>query len=400
MMDRFLRNTTALRILALVLACILWLAVHAPQGGSNQDKGGVTQTYPLSVHIETSNDMVVTSPEPSATVRVTTSLLRVPSLPADMLKAQLVANAQGLGPGTETLHVAAINMPSGIRSYSISPATITVVLEQKETVQRSVSLQVIGTPQVGYTLGQFNPGAIAANISGAASAVRSVKHIVGTVDITGLSQTTTKVVQLEPVDASGRVVQSVSVSPASISVTVPIAASTEAVNLTPVITGTPAPGYAVAGVTLATTQVTEVGLSAAQLPKAGLDVPVDVNNLSHDVSISVPVPLKQGMTSVSPPTVTAVVQIEPSATLTLQKLPIQVQGGNQASLTGVNSVDVVLSGPESVLRAISQNPSQVYAYVDASKAKSGTASLPIQVHVPAYVDVVNLSVRSAQVAIQ
>ncbi|GMA56998.1 hypothetical protein GCM10025858_15010 [Alicyclobacillus sacchari] len=395
-----MRNTTALRILALVLACILWLAVHAPQGGSNQDKGGVTQTYPLSIHIETSNNMVVTSPQPTATVRVTTSLLRVPSLPADMLRAQLVANAQGLGPGTETLHVAAIDMPNGIRSYSISPATVTVVLEQKQTVQRSVSLQIIGTPQSGYTLGRFDPGTITADISGAASAVQSVAHLVGTIDVSGLSQTTTKVVQLEPVDASGRVVQSVSVDPVSISVTVPIAASTQAVDLTPVVTGTPAPGYAVAGVTLATTQVTEVGLSSAQLPKGGLSVPVDVNNLSHTATVSVPIPLMQGMTSVSPSSVTAVVQVEPSITLPLQNLPIRVQGGNQASLTGPTTVDAVLSGPESVLHAIAQNPTQVYAYVDVSKAKSGTVSLPIQMHVPGYVEVVSLSARSVEVAIQ
>lgn len=400
-MDRFLRNNNALRILALVLACILWLAVHAPASTPSNQVAGVTQTYPLSVHVETSSDVVVSSISSStATVHVTSNIIRLATLPADMLKVQLVANAQGLGPGTQTLHVAAIDMPNDVKSYSVTPDLVTVVLERKDTEQRPVDLQIEGNPQSGYSLGDFQPGTDAVNVSGAKSAVARVARVIGNVDITGLSDTTTKVISLTPVDSKGDTVQNVTIAPASLSVTVPIVASTEQVALVPEVTGTPAPGYAVSGVTLDTKQVSEIGLAAKDLPKTGLQVPVDVSNLSNSTTVTASVPLLQGMTSVTPDTVTASVQIEPSATVTLSQLPVSVQNapsGTKVALVNNPKVDVTLSGPESVIHGLSAK--QVQVYVDASTLKPGDTTANITVRVPNWVNVSDISLRTVPVQV-
>lgn len=402
MMDRFLRNNNALRILALVIACILWLAVHAPQNGGASNSTGVTQTYPLPVHVEVGPGMVLTSAEPTATVKVTTSLLHVASLPADMLKAELVANAQGLKTGSQTINVAAVNMPDNVKSYAVDPPTVTVVLEKKVEEQRSVDLQIQGNPQSGYSLGDFQPGTQSVNVSGAKSAVKSVTHVVGNVDISGLNETTTKIISLEAVDSLGKPVSNVTIAPSSLSVTVPIVASTQQVALVPEITGSPAPGYAVSGIQLGIQQVAEVGLMQKDLPKSGLSVPIDVTNMSHTTSLTVQVPLLQGMTSVTPDSINVVVKIEPSATITLQQIPISVQNASSSlnvELKGAPKVNVTLSGPQSVIRKLSKNASQVHAYVDASQVESGSTTANITLRLPDFVNVVNMSQRTVPVVV-
>lgn len=402
-MERFLRNNNALRILALVLACILWLAVHAPQNGGASNTAGVTQTYPLPVHVELGPGMVMTSPQPTATVKVTTSLLHVASLPADMLHAELIANAQGLKSGTQTINIAAVHMPDNVKSYSIDPPTVTIEIEKKVTVERPVDMQIQGNPQSGYSLGDFQPGTQSVNVSGAKSEVKSVARVVGTVDISGLSETTTKIIPLEAVDSKGDVVNNVTVDPASLSVTVPIVASTQQVALVPELTGTPAPGYAVSGIKLGTTQVAEVGLMQKDLPKSGLSVPIDVTNMSHTTSLTVQVPLLQGMTSVTPDSINVVVEIQPSATITLKQVPVSVQnesGPVHVQLKGTPKVNITLSGPQSAIQAIGKDPSQVQAYVDASKVNQGDAAANITVHLPDFVSVVNVSQRTVPVTVQ
>lgn len=397
MMDRLLNNNVALRIIALVLACILWLAVHAEQGGSQQTSTGVTESFELPVRVETSADEVLVSQVPTVTARVTTSLLRLPTLANEMMKVEIVADAQDLGPGTYTLHVAAVNMPAGVRSYALAPATITVTLEPKVTVERPVRLSVVGAPSQGYVLGKPQFGAGVVEISGAQSSVQSVAEVAGVVDASGLSQTQTKLVDLLPLDGAGKAVPGVTVTPSAIAVTLPVTSASQTVALVPAVTGTPAAGYAIASVRLEPARAVEQGLPAGQLPPGGLRVPVDVTELAKSTTVSIPVPLLPGMTGVSPAAVTAVIDVEPSALATLSNIPVTITGATGVRLIGPRTVTVTVTGAQSAVQAVEKDVGAVQAYVDASGLSRGTASLPILVHLPEGLSAVSVSARTATV---
>ncbi|WAH37431.1 CdaR family protein [Alicyclobacillus dauci] len=405
-MDRFLRNNNVLRILALVLACIIWLAVHAPTDASAstpQQQSGMTltQDYQFAIHVESGDDVVVASMDQStATVKVTAGYLRIPSLPADMLKVQLVANAQGLGPGTQTLNIAAVGMPNDVKRYTIVPQTVTVVLEKKVHVQKPIDVQVKGTPAQGYSLGSFKLNTESVDVSGANSLVQSVAQVVGTLDVTGMKDSGTKIVNLTPVDVHGNPVQNVDLAPSTISVDVPIQTSEEKVKLQPEVTGSPAPGYAVSGVTLDNQDVSEAGLAQSDLPANGLNVPIDVTGLSQTKTLTVPVPLLQGMTKVTPDTVSATVTIEPSATVTLKQVPVSVQNqpkGKTVTLPDAPKVDVTLTGPQSVISKLSAK--DIQAYVDASTLKPNQNQADVTIRVPKWVSVTDISQRTVAVQI-
>lgn len=404
MMDRFLRNNLFLRILAIVLACILWLGVHAPQDNTSSSQSqstGVTQAYHLPIHVEVGDDMVVSSMSQStSTINVTTSILNLASLPAEMLKVQLVANAQGLGSGTQVLHIAAVDMPNDIKHYTLQPSTVTVALEKKVTQAKPIDIEINGTPANGYAMGQLVLNAQSVSVSGAKALVQSVSRVVGTVDVSGMKSTDTKIVDLTPVDSHGSTVQDVDISPTSISVNVPIQSSDQKVSLSPEVMGTPAPGYAVSGVQLDNDQASETGVPSSSLPKTGLVVPIDVSGLSKTSTLDVPIPLMQGMTQITPSSVAATVTIEPSSTVTFNQVPVRVQNatsGVKVTLPDNPTLDVTVTGPKSIVNGMTA--ADVDAFVDASKLKSGATSATVAVKVPQWVSVSNLSQRSVNVQI-
>lgn len=405
-MDRFLRNNNVLRILALVLACILWLAVHAPadvQAQNSNATSGVTQGYKKPVHVEVSSNMVVTSLNYSeSVVNVTTSsYLQLAKMPSQMNQVQLVVNARGLGPGTITLPIAANNMPSDIQSFTLKPPTVTLVLEKKKTVERPVDVQIKGAVAKGHTVGKLNVNAQSIEISGAPELVNKVKRLVGTVDVGGLNSTQTKIVDVVPVDANGNQVHNVDLSPSSVSVNIPVQPMQEKVTLQPEVTGIPAPGYSVAGVKLDNTQVSEVGLAQSDLPKSGLNVPIDVSGLSHSTTQNVPVPLLQGMTKVTPDKVSATVSIQPSATIVFKQVTVSVQNepkGMNVKLPNNPKIDITLTGPANIVQNLSAG--NVQAYVDASNLKTGSTQASITVTVPKWVDVTDMSQRTVTVQVQ
>jgi YbbR domain-containing protein len=401
MMDRFLRNNNVLRILALVLACILWLVVHTPD--TTQEQKGITEHYPsMPIHVEVGSNMVVsTMNQSTATVNVTTSLNNVPMLFSAMSKVQLVVNAQGLSPGQHTLRIFALNMPDDIQDIKIDPETVNVVLEKEVDVEKPINIQIKGKPADGYALGSLKMNTQSAIVSGARSAVKKVAQVAATVDVGGLKSADTKIVKLTPVDADGRAVDNVELSPSSISVEVPVEATEDTLKLQPEVTGSPAPGYAVSNVTLSETQVSETGLAKDQLPPNGLNVPVDVTGLTASKTFNVTVPLLEGITKVVPDTVQATVTVEPMVTKTFKQVSVSVQNvpkGLNVTLKNSPKVNVTLSGPATIMQGLTAK--DVQAYVDASTLKSGMTKARVTVQAPKWVEAANISPQTVAVQVQ
>ncbi|GGJ00761.1 hypothetical protein GCM10010885_07450 [Alicyclobacillus cellulosilyticus] len=234
MMDRLLHNDTFLRVLALVLACMLWLAVN---GDSLRGASGVSEKFPFPIRVEVESDMVVThvSP-PSAVVVVSGDIANEPSFPAQMLGVAVVANARGLPPGTHRVRLAAVNMPPV--TYTIQPAEVEVRIERRVMAERPVRFRVVGQPAAGYVAGYPKADTMVARLSGTRSAISAVAEVDAEIAVTGASADVTRLVTLVPVDARGTPVAGVDVSPPDVIVTVPIvpAAGTG--------TGAPMPGVA------------------------------------------------------------------------------------------------------------------------------------------------------------
>ncbi|WP_273368058.1 YbbR-like domain-containing protein [Alicyclobacillus herbarius] len=305
-MNRFWSNNNVLRVIALVLSCILWFAVQpSPDSGAATDNVNVSE-FPMAVHVQTSDDMVVTKVQPStAIVAVHDSTLSVESLAEQMLGVQLVANVRGLKPGQHQVPLTAQHMP--LVQYSISPSTVTVVIADRKTTQQSVRVIVRGQPAAGYSVGTPQCDVATVKASGAQQALDKVATVAAFVSVQGATDTVSQEVTLAAVDGRGNPVDGVIVEPSTAHVNVPILAPHKNVPVSASASGSPAAGYDVVSLTPSVSSVTLYG---THLPKH-LTVPVDVSGFNHSRTVSVKVPLPAGVKQATPSMIQVHVQVEP-----------------------------------------------------------------------------------------
>ncbi|MBX5435816.1 MAG: hypothetical protein IRZ33_01210 [Alicyclobacillaceae bacterium] len=398
-MERFFQNDTALRVLALVLACIIWLTVGV-QG--NAGAGGpapttIAEHFPFAVQVEVAPDMVASAVEPGrADVVVRVNSTGLTALPGEMAAVQVVANATGLGPGRHTVPLTVQNMPNA--SFAVQPKQVSVVLERKVTVAQPVHVVVTGEAAPGYMAASANVYPAVVRVSGAQSAVNRVAALRASLSVDRARRTITETVPVIAVDRDGLPVTGVEADPATVTVTVPVQPPQAQEALVPTVVGEPAAGFAVAGVSL---QPDKVSLYGGAGPNGGIKIPVDVSGFRHDRTVVVQVPLPDGVVKADPRQVQAVVAIQPSAMRTLTGLPVSVRDappGRTVQVAQPVRATVVVSGPASAVHALRAD--DVVVFVDAFGLQPGLQAAPIDVQVPPWVKVVQLSASTARVRVR
>ncbi len=399
-MDRFLNNNLVLRIVAVILACILWFTVNAPQPASSSGQTALTaKDFPYAVQVSVASDMMVTSIDhPTVVIEVKGGLVDTNSLPSQMMGVQVDADARGLGPGRHTLVLKAVNMPAV--QYSIIPQTIQVTLEKKVTASKPVRIHVTGTPATGYQIGQVQPDVQTVQVSGVSSAVERVVAVAANISVQSAKKTVSHTLTLEPIDQYGRPVAGVEVDPVNVTTVVRIEPPQVAVKLTPEVVGTPAPGYAISGLALTPSSVNVTAPPDVTANLNTVNLPVDVSRLNTTKTVSIPIVPQAGWSRVQPSKVQVTVKVEKSEARTFTGVPVQVVNvpqGLSVSLGSTRTLEIRVSGPVSIVSQL--HTADLVAYIDASNLTTASTSAPVTVTVPNWVTVTQLSQNRLPVSV-
>lgn len=390
-MDRWLFNETVLRVFALLLACAIWLGVNAPPAGNATPvPTGITERFPYPVHtIAAQNEVVTGLSDTSAQVIVAGTTADLTTLPGKMANVEVVADATALGPGRHAVKLAVINAPAV--NFTVQPTTVTVNLERKVTEARAIHFVIHGSAASGYIVGSPSANTSTVDISGALSTVDKVTQVIASLELSQSRDTVTQTVPLSPVDSEGKVVSGVELTPSQSVVTVPLRAPSSVANVVVQAVGDPAPGFAVSGITVTPSTVQLYGpgkLAAADT----VTVPVNVAGIRQTTTVHVNVPSVPGIDRVVPSELSAKVDIQPSATRIFTSVPVHVTGtsrGVHVTVTGGQTVSVSVSGPKSVINRLTE--SAIIALADISKVTTGQATVPINVELPEWIHVTQLS---------
>jgi YbbR domain-containing protein len=200
-MDKFLGNNTILRIVALVLACMLWLVVNEPDAGSTGDNLGQP---PVTVNIEhrltsqqTVHVNVVGAPAPGYTVG--TPSVNFPYVEISGTKSAIdkvaevigVVDVQGATQSvTETVRLSAVdNSGRIVQDVRVSPNTAVVTVPvQSPKVIASVIPQITGSPVGGFVVSGVDIRPDFVVISGSPQVVTSLQNVNIPIDVTGLKK--------------------------------------------------------------------------------------------------------------------------------------------------------------------------------------------------------------------
>jgi YbbR domain-containing protein len=213
------------------------------------------------------------------------------------------------GPVSVTVQIAAVDPRIQILDYE--PRRIVVSVDRVKT--RTVPIRaVLGTVPPNLDVGDPLVDQTTATVKGPESILANVVEVQARVAVDASGIDVNRVVDLDPVDASGNVVSPVDVEPASVRVRVAVFTDrrTRTLPVGPVIVGSPAAGFEVASVSVDPV-VVQVEGDANDL--AGLDRadtgPISVEGISSDLNTTASLELPSGVQPLGPGTVKVSIHI-------------------------------------------------------------------------------------------
>jgi YbbR domain-containing protein len=286
------------------------------------------------------------------------------------------------------------NLSFTVLGSGVEPAIVSIRLEALRSQATPIQLDVRGNLPFSFERGEprisFGGQAVSAvEVEGPQSRVERVAAVLAVANIEQLRATYLAPLTLTAVDSAGQEVEGLRITPATVTVEIPInpVVGLKLVPVVPAVVGQPAPGFAVAGVTVEPPLIAVTGGSGlldavSQLSTAALDLA----GARADVTRAVPIVFPENISrSENEPDVVRV-----SVRVVPVDLPFQVTLPAAVSLSGLGAglqatltpqvVTITFTGSSAALDAFSQTP--LRASVDVSGLGPGTYQLPAIVTLP------------------
>ena len=379
-------NNLFVRLISIALGVLLWLVVSFSPSSSGNGLATTTQVlHNIPVIVLTSPQMMATTELPvRVNISISGSILDVATVQVDASGIRAIANATTMGPGTHQVPIIIENTPTSAVTYVPETPYANVVIQERVASPYTLGVKVVGKPSSGLRLGQPISSVKKIVVSGPDALVHKVTAVKASVDVTGSSESVTRMVPVLPVDRQGQVVQGVFCNPDTVTLSVPVLSPVHQMALVPVITGQPSAKWSVAKVTVVPSSISVIGEPLAKLPTYLVLPPTNVARLTHSktFNVAVPIPFNGARLSVS----VAQVKVELAAkgSITLQGVPVKIMettNGHLFNFQGSSVIQVTITGATSQIANLQTQ--DVSAYVDVSGVKLNKPTvLPVAVVVP------------------
>lgn len=293
----------------------------------------------------------------------------------------------GLKPGTHTVSLR-YTQPITSLSYKLDPSTATVIISEKISDERDLSVDIININKLDRKLIIEN---VKTNISsvyvkGSEATLKTVASVKALVDISNLSSPAVGENILEDIplvayDNKGNPIN-VEIVPNKVSATVLISSPSKEVPIKVVPTGTLAFGSAIGTMSSVVSKVTVYGSLADLETIEFIPISVDVTGLNYTANktknYNLPINKPVGIKYISSTSTTVNLTIEKAATQTISGIFIESKNlgaGLKATAVGQNQFDVSITGVESVLTAL--DTKTVKTYADLNGLDIGTHTITV-----------------------
>lgn len=337
---------------AFALSMAVWIS--AVTSADPTETGTLSAPVPVQI-LGGDTELVIVNSKVPEVAEVT---IRAPRSVWDMIEADpqivhAILDLSGLSSGEHELELQIQISVRPVQVVSVVPGTITLTLEPIDTKTLNINVNVSGEAAIGYQVGEANIEPLEVKVSGAESQVQKVARAQVLLNLDGIRENFEQTLPIEIVDENGQVVEGVSASPDSISVTMPVSQQggyrDVAVKL--VVTGQVASGYRLTDLSVFPPVVTVFAGDPElvnNLPGFLETLVVDLQNAQENISSRVALNLPEGVSVVGEQTVliqAGVSPIESSVTLAGEKVEVIGLGNKLDAQVSPSTVDVILSGP-------------------------------------------------------
>jgi YbbR domain-containing protein len=328
------------------------------------------------------------------------------ALTADSFRATVDLSEYDMerAPEAQVLNIDVESLVDGVRVTERSPQTVTVEIDRIE--QKSVPVAIdYGIVPNQLEIDDATLGAETVEVRGAASLVGRVDRAVARVLIDESGIGVHRSVTLEAVDIDGQPVNGVQLDPEAVDVDIDVhqVETNKTVPVRPDIEpGTPAAGFALAGLNVEPSTVTLRGLPDV-LSEIGevLTEPLSIDGASETQSFEAELILPEDVTLTDgdEPVVTVTATIEPSVSSRTFVVGVVCTGsGSNGCVPGVDQLTVTVGGPGDALAGL--GAADVTPSIDASGLAPGSYTLtPSIPALPAGVELIGISPGGVAVTI-
>ena len=361
---------------ALSLAIAVWVAAVT---SADPDETR-TLSAPVPIQIKGQDPGLVINSEVPSSVEMT---LRAPRSVWDQIQAdpqliQAILDLSGLSSGEHNLDIQIQIDARPVQIVGVAPRTVTFMLEALSTKTISVKLNRTGEAAIGYQIGSVSLDPKEILISGPESQVKKVAQAQAAVNVEGIRESLDQTLPIEILDKNGNKVDGVSISPESIRINLPVSqqGGYRDVAVKVIVAGRVASGYRLTDISVFPPIVTVFAGDPKlvnELPGVVETEPLSLQNVQDDINTRLALNLPEGISIVGEQTVliqAGVSPIESSVTLGGEKVEIIGLGNGLTAQVSPTSVDVILSGPLSILDMLTRE--DVKITVDLTGLTAGT----------------------------
>ena len=295
-MEKLLEKDMVIRILALVIASLLWLQASSEQSPFMEK---TLNDVPVRLQNVEEGYTVVGEVEP---VAVDVTIYGSQNLIAGIASRDLnvYVDLSDKEDGTHTLPIRAME-PTGIQVTEIAPLEANVTVEEIVRKEFTVSIIQQGLPSLGYSIGNvtFEPEEV--SIEGAKSIIESIKNAAVVVDVNNVTDSFERNVPVNVFDESGSVVQDVNVIPQTVTVSIEVvqAQVEKEVSVKPSLVGEPAEGYRIIEIDLEPRVVLITGSEEIIDEISSLSTtPIEIQGAESDIEKIVGLQLPTGVAAI------------------------------------------------------------------------------------------------------
>ncbi|MBO2946177.1 hypothetical protein JJQ72_19555 [Paenibacillus sp. F411] len=400
-MDKWIKNNTAAKLIALAVSMLLWVMVHIENGVPAPPTTSFdTKTVQVNIQTFGFDDTAYALTGISAdqvSLRVKGRRTDITTIFADEYKVKL--DLSGIkSPGTQTLPLTH-SLPNGVELVSMDPSVVTVTVEERQSETVPAAVGTSGELAEGYRLSgpiEVNPKNV--QVTMPESELARLSQVKGTVELDGAKESFEENrVKLTAYDQEGNEMTDAVINPPAIAVQVPVEAGFVKVPLEVQYTGSLPEGLVLSEADPRITEVTLYGepeqiesiksyngalIDLSELTEAGTTV------LSADLT---PPP---GFERIEPGSMEVEMTVVAVSERMMDDIPISitnVPSGLKAVMVepGRSFLSMTLKGAPARLDELQVQ--DIILSADASGLDAGIHEIPLEVTLPRFVSRVNNS---------
>lgn len=286
--------------------------------------------------------------------------------------------------GAVSVRIEVTSPDSRIRVLGYEPQFMSVQLDP--IAQQTVPVQVErGVVPPGLDLGDTTVNPATVTVSGPQSAVRQVVAVRADVQIQPSGIDVDQDVQLVPVDGVGNAVRTVDVTPSTARVTIPVFSDrqTRSLPVNPVLSGVPAAGFEIAGVTVAPEIVLVEGDADQLAQLVSVDTsPIPMTGVSSNTTVQASLALPTGIVAVGSDSVEVSIRLRQVTETRTFNAGLRLVGTRRdlAYDFATDRVIVTIGGSPADLDRLTG--SALLVDLDVTGLGPGTVDVPVSVDLP------------------